>query len=299
MKKIIVAGATGGIGKQFVKFLFENNYQPIPLVRNIKKSQDFFPFLEFHLDWYDTNSIITTLYDSFAVVNLTGSSIGAKRWTQKYRNEISNSRILTTQRIVSLLNQVNKPLQLFNASAIGFYPSLHDYEITEDTTSGTDFLANVCQNWEKEVVHLNPRHRFIIGRFGIVLKNDDLALRKILLSYKFGFGVVFDKGENWVSWIYIKDLLRAIIFTLENNLEGKINMVSPNPIRYYQLIKTIGTILKKPLIINLPSIFLKILYGDMSSVILSSQRVFPKKLNDLGFMFEYPEIQLALKDLIL
>lgn len=298
MQNIIVAGATGGIGKQLVKYLFENGYQSIPLVRNIYKSKQIFPFLQNHIEWNDTNSILSALYSSDVVFNLSGTSIGTKRWSKSYRKEIYESRVLTTRKIVSLMNQASKPLVLFNASAIGIYPSLKDEYITEETLPGDNFLAMVCRDWETEVTFLNPRHRFIIGRFGIVLKEDDLALKKILLTYKFGFGIVFDRGENWVSWIYIKDLLRSITFAIENNLEGQINFVSPNPIQYYEFIKSIGTILKKPLVINLPSSLLKLAFGEMASVLLSSQRVIPQKLNSAGYTFEYPKIENALIEII-
>lgn len=298
MPKIIIAGATGGIGRRLVKYFYEKGYNPIPLVRNIKKSNQFFPFLKIHLEWNDTNSILKELYDSEAVINLSGASIGSKRWTKKYRQIIYDSRIITTRHIVSLLNQVSKPLVLFNASAIGIYPSLENEVITENIPPGSDFLAKVCKDWENEVSFLNPRHRFIIGRFGIVLKDDDLALKRILQTYKFGFGVVFDNGENWISWIHINDLLNAIDYSIEHNLEGPINFVSPNPIKFNELVKSIGNLVKKNFIINFPSSILKIAFGEMARVILSSQKVIPQRLMSSGFSFRYPKIEEALQEII-
>lgn len=298
MPKIIIAGATGGIGKRLVKYFFDKGNNPIPLVRSIQKSNQYFPYLKTHLEWNDTNSILKELYNSEAVINLSGSSIGSKRWTKKYRQIIYDSRILTTRRIVSLLNQVSKPLVLFNASAIGIYPSLGNEDITESTPPGTDFLAQVCKDWENEVIFLNPRHRFIIGRFGIVLKEDDLALKRILQTYKFGFGVIFDNGENWISWIHINDLLHAIDYSIEHNLEGPINFSSPNPIMFNELVKSIGNLLKKNFIISFPSVILNIAFGEMASVMLSSQRVLPQRLMSSGFTFRYSKIEEALQEII-
>lgn len=298
MPKIIIAGATGGIGRRLVKYYYEKGYNPIPLVRCIHKSNQYFPYLKTHLEWNDTNSILTELYDSDAVINLSGASIGSKRWTKKYRKIIYYSRILTTRRMVSLLNQVNKPLVLFNTSAIGIYPSSGGEDITENTPPGTDFLAQVCKDWENEVSYLNPRHRFIVGRFGIVLKEDDLVLKRILQTYKFGFGVVFDNGENWISWIHINDLLNAIEYSIEHDLEGPINFVSTNPIKFNELVKSIGNLLKKNFIISFPKIILNIVFGEMASVILSSQRVLPRKLMSCGFTFRYSKIEEALQEII-
>ncbi|MGQ9818842.1 MAG: TIGR01777 family oxidoreductase [Candidatus Kapaibacteriales bacterium] len=298
MPKILIAGATGGIGRRLVKYFYDKGYNPIPIARSINKSNQYFPYLKTHLEWNDANSILTELYDSDAVINLSGASIGSKRWTKKYRQVIYDSRVLTTRRIVSLLNQVSKPLVLFNASAIGIYPSLGSEDITENTPSGSGFIAEVCKDWEKEVTFLNPRHQLIIGRFGIVLKDDDLALKRILQTYKFGFGVVFDNGENWLSWIYIEDLLNAIDYSIEHNLEGPINFVSPYPIKFKELVKSIGNLLQKNFLINFPSVILKIAFGEMASVLLSSQRVLPHKLINCGFTFRYSKIEEALQEII-
>lgn len=295
---ILVAGATGGIGKNLCYFLEQKGHFVFTLSRNKAKAMELFPFAKKHLQWNE--NWFENLPDIDAIVNLSGSTIG-KRWTKKYKVEILKSRIETTKEIVLRLNSFNsKGITLFNTSAIGIYPNCDDEVITEETSAGAHFLAQVCKDWEEEALHLKPPHRLVIGRFGLVFKKDDVALQRILMSYKFGFGVVIGNGLQWVSWIHISDLVNLIAISLENpSFEGIYNFVSPNPIRYVELIRAIGNILNKPFILAIPDYLIKIIFGEQSSVLLASQRVIPKRLLDLGFEFQFPEIEGALKTLII
>ncbi len=295
---ILVAGASGGIGRNFCQYLHFHNHNVFTLTRNKTKTKEIIPFVIEHYQWNE--NWIANLDKFDAIVNLTGSSIG-KRWTKSYKKEIYQSRIETTKEIVSHLNSFNdKSITLFNASAIGIYPSLGNEFITEDTSPGNNFLAKVCRDWEQEALSLKNPHRIIIGRFGIVLKKDDIALQRILLSYKFGFGVVIGNGQQWISWIHIEDLMNLITMMLQNEkFNGIYNIVSPNPIQYIEWIRSIGKILKKPFLLSIPDYLIKLAFGEQSNVLLSSQRVIPKRLTELGIVFKYPEIEGAMKSLLL
>jgi hypothetical protein len=295
---ILVAGATGGIGKNLCHFLNQKGHSVFTLSRNKIKAKEAIPFANEHFQWNE--NWFENLSNIDAIVNLTGSTIG-KRWTKKYKIEILKSRIDTTREIVTRLNSFNeKSITFFSTSAIGIYPSSGDEVITEESSPGDNFLAQVCKQWEKEASLLNSPHRLVIGRFGLVFKKDDVALQRILMSYKFGFGVVIGNGFQWVSWIHIADLVRLITTSLENtSFEGIYNFVSPNPVRYVELIRSIGNILNKPFILSIPDYLIKIIFGEQASVLLASQRVIPKRLLDAGIEFEYPEIEKALKTLII
>lgn len=297
--QVVIAGATGGIGQHLVPFLIERGCDISTIVRNVEKSESTFPRVRNHIHWSDDDSIYNVLCDSNAIINLSGASIGAKRWTKAYREEIYKSRIETTRILVQKLNEINIPKTYINASAIGFYPDFEDKLIDETISKGESFLASLCADWEKEAFSLNNIHRLVIGRFGVVLKPDDVLMKKVLASYKFGFGVVMGSGNQWFSWIHIYDLLNALLFSIENpKVQGVFNFTSPNPIIFSEVIRNIGKILNRPFVLNIPKYLIKLILGKQSEVILSSQRVIPKRLLELGFTFEFETIEKALRNII-
>ncbi len=299
MNKFLIAGATGGIGKYLVNFLTQNNIEVVILSRNSNRSQTLFPNAYLYLEWRNPDELLEAIEQSDVIINLSGASIGSKRWTKKYRQEIYNSRIETTKTLVNLINKATSPKVFVSTSAIGIYPDLGEQEIDESFQTGNSFLARVCVDWENEAKKLNSKHRLIITRFAVVLKIDDIAIQRLLLAYKFGFGVTFGGGTNWFSWIHIKDLVRGILFLINNpNLSGAFNFSSPNPVRFIDFVKTVSEVLGKPLILNLPKLIPKIAFGKQSEVILSSAKVFPKRLIENNFTFEFDTIEKALEDIL-
>lgn len=295
--KILIAGATGGIGIRLSSFFKSYAHSVFTLTRNKEKAKELLPFADEHFSWKDNWSKILPEID--AIVNLSGATIG-KRWNKKYKKEIYSSRIETTREIVNKLNNFNsKSITFFSTSAIGYYPDSGEEKIEETHEPGKGFLSKVCIDWENEALKLNSPHKLVIGRFGVVLKSDDIALKRILLSYKFGFGVVIGTGLQWFSWIHIDDLVELIYRSItDNNFQGIFNFVSPNPVRFRDFIRTIGKILNKPFILAIPDYLVKLAFGEQSEVLLASQRVIPKRLMELNYNFKHSEIEKALRNII-
>ncbi len=299
MPKVVVAGATGGIGTYLVPFLLEKGCVVSNIVRNIEKSKNLFPKVERHIRWSDNGAINSILSDYDVIINLSGASIGTQRWTQSYKEEICKSRVETTRALVEKLNEFVTPKTYISVSAIGFYPNFGDKIIDEATEAGDSFLAKVCVRWEEEALKLWSIHRIVIGRLGVVLKPNDIVLRRMLMSYKFGFGVVIGTGNQWFSWIHIEDLLKAFWFAIENsNVQGVFNFTAPSPVRFSEMIQNVGKILKRPFILNVPEYLVKLIFGERTQMMLSSQRVIPKRLLELDFRFEFETIDKALRNLL-
>lgn len=296
--KVIIAGITGGIGKRLASYLHEKGNDIFSLSRDKESALLSIPFCKEHYSWNENWERILPEVD--AIVNLSGATIG-RRWNKKYKQQIYSSRIDTTQAIVDKLNNyTKKTIIFFSTSAIGYYPNSNDEVLDETTRPGSGFISRVCIDWENTALKLHTPHRLVIGRFGIVLKSDDIALQRILLPYKFGFGVVIGNGMQWTSWIHISDLLDLIYASLsDTSFEGIYNFVAPYPVRFRNFISTIGKILNKPFMLSLPDYLVRLLFGEQSEVLLSSQRVVPKRLlEEKQYKFKYETIEAALREII-
>ncbi|OCC14285.1 Cell division inhibitor [Dissulfuribacter thermophilus] len=227
------------------------------------------------------------------LINLAGAPI-IKRWTDEYKKTLWNSRIGTTKKLVAAIEK-KAPRIFISVSAVGIYPD--SKECDEDCVgTSEDFLGMLASQWEKEAQ--KAQCPTAIFRFGMVLGKDGGALKKMLLPFKLGLGGPIGSGSMVMSWIHIDDLINAISFVIERGLTGIFNGVSPNPVTNKEFSKALGQALNRPAIIPIPIFFLKILYGDASVVLTASKIVYPKRLLQEGFRFEYPAIQEALTDLI-
>ncbi len=228
------------------------------------------------------------------VINLAGQNIFA-RWNENYKKLIWESRVKTTENIVSALKE---GALLVNASAIGYYGNKGEIMVTEETLSGNDFIAKTCIEWEKTALKAKERKaRVIIARFGIILGKGGM-LAKILPIFKWGLGGTLGKGNQWFSWIHIEDLASAIVFLIKTKKEGVYNLVSPKPVTNKEFTESLGRVLKRPIIFPVPIFVLKILFGELANVITCSIKVYPEKLLELGFKFKFEEIEYALRDII-
>jgi uncharacterized protein len=300
MMKIAITGGTGFVGQALTEELLEHHHEVMILTRNPDK--------------YDNRSGVTyvnwlsdgakpeeDLEGIQAFINLAGESINSGRWTDERKKRIINSRINSTQEVMNIIKALKeKPTCLINASAIGYYPSSRTKTYTEASTETADhFLGETVQIWEKEASKANQLGiRVAYARFGIILGKDEGALPRIALPYKMFVGGTVGSGDQWMSWVHIKDIARAVHFIAETeSISGPVNVTAPSPVTMREFGKTLGAVLGRPHWLPVPSLALKVAMGEMSALVLEGQEVLPSVLSENGFQFEYPELKSALIDI--
>ncbi len=305
-QKILVTGATGLIGKKLVNELcLQGAFVKIISTKKKRAKTSFektYAIQFFEWSAYNTpHSLAALMEETDTIINLAGTNVGEKRWGKKFKDEIYNSRVETTKLIVESIGLCKqKPKCLINASAVGIYGFRGDEVLDETATSGDDFLARVCIDWESEAmkaVQLNVRAVFI--RTGVVLDKKEGALPKILTPYRFYIGTYYGSGKQWLSWIHIDDIINLYISAINDvKLFGAVNGCSPDAVTNKKFNKTVGEVLKSKLSLPIPAFILRIAAGEFASNLLSGQRVFPKKAVAAGFVFKYPYLKEALTDLL-
>ncbi|MBM1106355.1 TIGR01777 family oxidoreductase [Aurantibacter crassamenti] len=297
--KYLITGATGLVGKEIVRLCHDSGIAVNYLTTSKSKIVSKKDYKGFY--WNpDTGEIDSACFEGVsAIINLAGASI-SKKWTPSNKKQILNSRINS---IGTLFNALNKgefeEIDTFvSASAIGVYPNSLEKYYDEDTAEIDDsFLGEVVQQWEAEVDRLNTFNMSVAKvRIGLVLASEGGALPQMAKPVKMFVGAAFGSGEQWQSWIHITDLARIFMFAAKNKLSGVYNGVAPNPISQKKLIKEIAIVLKRPLLLpNIPKFFIKTILGEMSYLLLASQRVSAKKIKEEGFDFVHSNIALALQ----
>ncbi len=303
-KKIVVTGATGLIGKRLVKKLLERNYDLTIFTRSPETAKLIFPKIKNIVYWneYASSDLSQYLDGKDAVFHLAGANIAAKRWTQNYKSQILNSRVISSRILYhSLENCKQLPSVFISASAIGYYGNTVHKVITEEAKNGYDFLAHVCKSWEDEISRIKEYGiRWVGVRTGIVLDKEGGALKKMLIPFKLFVGGSLGNGRQYFSWIHIEDIINIFLYALDNaKIEGPINATAPNPVTMKIFSKTLGNILKRPSFFNVPAFLLRIILGESSQMILTSQRVYPQKLQENGYKFKFEFLEDALSDLVL
>ncbi|MDD3654627.1 MAG: TIGR01777 family oxidoreductase [Desulfotomaculaceae bacterium] len=299
--KVLVFGGTGFIGKNLCSELLSAGYKACIVSRNPKKAKSLASGAEV-VEWNSSaGSLPVELLEGVSlIINLAGESIGNRRWTRSVKEEILYSRVRTTQAIVNAIKQKrDAPKVLINASAIGFYGPRGNEEITESTPAGRDFLAKVCRVWEEEAFKAHTVGiRVVAVRIGVVIGGEG-AIARMKTPFRFYIGGPLGTGAQWISWIHIKDLTRLIRFVAENeNINGPVNATAPEPVRMKELCKVLGQVMERPSWLPVPDFLLKVVLGEMSDMLLNSQRVLPKKILKEGFEFWYPAPEAALRDVI-
>ncbi|HEY9799993.1 MAG TPA: TIGR01777 family oxidoreductase [Leptolyngbyaceae cyanobacterium] len=304
--KVAITGATGFVGTRLVQRLHKEGHQIIILTRNTTSARRNFPaqtFPNVEIVAY-TPTTSGAWQDVIAgcdgVVNLAGEPIAETRWTPAHKREILNSRQLGTQKIVEAIAKANpKPTVLVNASAIGYYGTSETATFDENSASGRDFLAQVCQAWEAEAQKVRELGlRLVILRLGIVLGLGG-ALGKMITPFKLYAGGPIGSGRQWFSWIHIDDVVNLIVQALTNpQLEGVYNATAPNPVRMNDLSQTMGQVMNRPSWLPVPAFALEALLGDGAIVVLEGQQVLPKRALEAGIKYQYPNLQPALQDIL-
>lgn len=301
--KVFVTGGTGLIGKQLVFKLLERNYEVTVLSRNKEKTQDLLPDMVNVIEGNpaEKGAWQNELNNTDIVINLAGEPVINKRWDEKVKKELYDSRINATKNIVEAISKAeNKPSLLINASAVGYYGFQNDdREIDETETYGKDFLATLCNDWEfeaKKVQKLEVRN--VNLRIGIVLSDKGGALEKMLIPFKLYVGGYTGNGKQWLPWIHLDDVVGLILFSIDSNISGSINVTAPQPVKMKEFAQKVGDLLKRPSFFPVPSIALKSITGEVGDVITSGQRAIPSRALQAGYEFEFKTIQKALDNLI-
>lgn len=232
-----------------------------------------------------------------AIVNLAGAPIG-KRWTDEQKRRIRDSRVTGTAMLAdALASLADKPSVLVSASAIGFYGDRGDEILTEESSPGRDFLAQVCQDWETAAEPAERAGiRVVHPRTGIVVAEEGPAMEKMLPPFKLGIGGPVGSGKQWVSWIALEDHIRALRHLLDSDLWGPVNLVGPEPIRNETFARALGEVIRRPTFMRVPRFALRALYGEMGETLaLSSQRVLPERLLESDFEFRHASVGDALR----
>ena len=302
MKKVLVTGGTGFIGKRVCDALQEKDYGVTVLSRDPERAKTKLQSIDEIYTWNPETEQLPSeaTSDLHAVIHLAGESI-AGRWNAKKKQRIRDSRILSTQNLVSSLASTEaKPEVLICASAIGLYGATGDDSFTEESAKGTDFLAEVCQEWEAEGQKASELGiRVIHVRIGLVLGIGGGLLKQVLPLFKIGAGGKLGSGKQWMSWIHIDDVVGIIMHSLDNEgVQGALNATAPNPVRNIEFTKTLGSVLRKPAIFPVPAFCLHLLMGEFAKFVVLSQNVLPDKTEASGYEFQYPMLESALEDLL-
>lgn len=304
MKKIIITGATGLIGRKLSHKLSEAGYQIIVFSRNASSAKNILQKEFTYIDWdyHKSDNWIESISSADAIVHLAGINLFSKRWNQKFKEEILASRKETTKVLVDAIKlSERKPEVFVSASGVGYYGDCGDKLLDENSPAGNDFLAEVCKVWESEAAEVQRAGvRRVSVRTGIVLSKEDGALKKMLLPFKLFIGGPLGNGKQWFPWIHIDDIVGIYCHAIENqNLSGAVNAASPNICTMKEFARTFGKVLHRPSLFPVPEFALKIAIGEAGKVVLMSQRVEVKKILDSGYRFKFEKLEEALRNLLL
>ncbi|MFS8131011.1 MAG: TIGR01777 family oxidoreductase [Candidatus Dojkabacteria bacterium] len=306
MSKVVIFGGTGLVGKELTEVLAIHDYNIVIVSRDKEKARNEFESFDYQdlisfENLEDEITVIQAINKADAVINLSGAGIFDKRWTKKYKEVLFQSRIGTTKTVVKYISKTKeKPKVFICSSAVGYYGgTLSDKQIDEKSPSGFDFLAQLCTAWENEAnTAKNIVKRVINIRSGIVLSNEGGALPMLKKSYKYKIGTYFRPGNQYFSWIHIEDLTYAILECIENKkLIGPVDITSPNPVSHKELSLRFKEVYEPLITIPLPRKLARVVLGEAAETLTTGQRVIPGKLTAINFVFKYPEILTALKNL--
>lgn len=299
-KKILITGGSGLVGQKLTQRLLEKGYKVSILSRkNIQNANISYYQWDIEKGYINPEA----LQGVHCIMHLAGAGVADKTWTKERKWEILESRIRSTELLCNSLKELDeKPLSFISASAIGIYGDRDiNTKLTENSSPGNGFLAEVTQLWEKSVDSISDLGiRVAKIRIGIVLSTQGGALPKICQPIKLGAGASLGSGEQGVSWIHIDDLCDIFIYALENSsIQGAYNAVAPEPVDNYLLTKAIAKQIKKPLLLpNVPSFVMKLMLGEMASMVLEGNWVSAEKILAAGFKFKFPNLNKALQDLL-
>ncbi len=292
--KILFSGATGTIGSTLVRAAEADRIQALQLVRRQPASPS---ELQWNPDAAVPVSDSAPLEGIGAAIHLSGANLASHRWTADYKRQILESRVNSTRALVNTLKSLKqRPSVLLCASATGIYGNRGDEILTEESNPGRGFIADTCLAWEAEAAQARALGiRVVHLRFGVVLAREGGALKKMLPLFRLGLGGSLGSGRQWMSWIALDDMVRAIFHLVDSTVDGPANLVAPNPVTNAEFTRVLGHALHRPAIIPAPAFALRIAFGEIADeVLLASTRAIPDRLLGSAFSFELPQLDDAL-----
>jgi uncharacterized protein len=297
-KKILITGGTGFVGSFLSEELMrEGNYITI-VTRDPSRYRETEAANQMYIGWDEVESVMDKMD---VVINLAGENLFGQRWTDSVKKKIYNSRIDATRTLVDAMRaSATKPELLISVSGVGIYGDSGDTLLTEDSPHGNDFLAEVCTDWEKEaMVATDLGVRVAIPRLGIVLEKNGGMLEKMYLPFSLFVGGPIGSGEQYIPWIHMNDLCRALMHPMHNTeFSGVYNACSPEPATMSEFANVLGEVMNRPSLFRVPEFALKLVLGEAATPAISSLNVQPKVLQVSGFEFEFEDLRLALADIV-
>ena len=305
--RVAITGATGLIGRKLFAALRERNAEVTILSRNPAQAQAILPHAAHYIAWEpaEQGAWGAAIAEVDAVIHLAGAPISkgllGPRWSDSYKAEILNSRVIGTRGLVKAMRAAPTPPATFIcASAVGFYGPRDDSPLDENAAAGDDFVARVCKAWEAEAAQAaSPQTRAVMLRTGLVLDPDDGVLPQIIMPFRTFTGGPMMPGTQYYSWIHPDDEIGLILFALDHAaIQGPLNATAPAPVTNREFAETIGKVLNSPSWLAVPQTALRLMLGEMADLIVTGQRVLPRKALDHGYQFRYTDLEAALRNLI-
>lgn len=292
--KLVIAGGTGFIGSHLVRLFLQQGHKITIISRDARHVVERFGSSVYAAQW--KGELAQWINGADVLLSFVGSSIAEGRWTAPRKAEIVSSRLKPTQALVKAIARVSVPPRVFvSASAIGYYGNRGDEELTEDSSSGSGFLAELCQQWEEAALAASQQTRVVCLRLGVVLGKEGGMLAKLLPLVQHLGAVIPGSGRQWLSWITVDEIVDVVQWLLQReSLVGPVNVVAPHPVRMEEFMRLLARHFRKPVWFHVPAGLLHIVLGEMASTLIASQRVIPQRLQSVGYQFRIATLDQAL-----
>jgi len=301
--RVIITGGSGLIGRALAADLLKDGQEVVVLSRDPERQRARLP-QGVRLEQWDGRSARGwghLVQEQVAIVNLAGENIGEQRWTERRKRAIIESRVRAGEAVSEAVAQASsKPSVVVQASAVGYYGSHPDELITEKSPPANDFMSRICQQWEPTTASVEQAGvRRVLVRSGVVLSWQGGAFPRMVMPFNFFAGGRLGSGQQWISWIHLRDEVAGLRFLMSNpKAAGIYNLTSPYPLKNVDFERAIGAVMHRPAIIPTPAFAIRLLFGEMAITVLEGQRVVPERLEKEGFVFNFPRIEEALRDLL-
>lgn len=294
--RIVIAGGTGFLGQALQHHLRRLGHQIVVLSRRPRNRGPE------QVAWAPDGGAgpwAAAVDGADAVVNLAGAGIADARWTEARKATLRTSRLFSTRSLVAAIRAASRPPALLNASGVGYYGDRGGGIVTEDTPAGTDFLADLCVEWEREAEQAASVTRVVLLRNGLVMGSSGGALKKMLMPFRLGLGGPLGSGAQYLPWIHLRDWLDLVTWLMTTaDARGAFNVTAPSPATNAEFTRALGRAVRRPAFIPVPAFALRLALGDLADTLLTGQRAIPARATGMGFTFRFAEIEPALRDLL-